>query len=373
MKRTFTYFVLTGFWLLFSVCVMSQSERKIDRVVIDPGHGGKDPGAVGKNSYEKNIVLDIALRAGKLIDDAYDGKVEVIYTRTTDEFIELHKRAQIANESGADLFISIHCNSNPSSLPSGSETFVMGLHKSQDNLEVAKSENAAIFYEEDYKQQYEGFDPNSDEDYIILSMFQTSNLEQSISMSSYVQDYFRDFAGRKDRGVKQAGFWVLYKTTMPGILIEAGFLSNPEEEKYLNSEEGKIAVAQCIFKAFADYKADFEKVNLSVEPVVKKEIPVVEQKDERIVSFRVQFASYKKEKSPEFRKFKGVNNVKVYEHEGNYKYTAGDEKSPEEANRLRSEMVEAGYKDAFVVAFVDDKRVEMSEALDILALQNRKN
>ncbi|MBN1340960.1 MAG: N-acetylmuramoyl-L-alanine amidase [Bacteroidales bacterium] len=373
MKRTITYFVLTCLWLLLCLPGLPQTERKIDKVVIDPGHGGKDPGAVGKISYEKNIVLDIALRTGRLITDSYHGEVKVIYTRSTDEFIELYKRAQIANESGADLFISIHCNANPSSLPSGMETFVMGLHKSQDNLEVAKSENAAIFYEEDYKQQYEGFDPNSDEDYIILSLFQSSNLEQSIHLSSRVQDYFRESTGRKDRGVKQAGFWVLYKTTMPGILIEAGFLSNPEEEKYLNSEKGKNTIAESIFNAFSDYKSDFEKVNLSVEPLVKKELPVEVKKDERVVSFRVQFASYKKEKSPEFRKFKGIPDISVYEHDGHYKYTAGNEPTPEAANSLKAGLIDLGYRDAFVVAFVDDVRVEMGEALEILAMQNGKN
>ncbi|MCD4736900.1 MAG: N-acetylmuramoyl-L-alanine amidase, partial [Bacteroidales bacterium] len=298
MKRTVYIFVIIVFALFVAENVAGQVESTIDKVVIDAGHGGKDPGAVSKNAYEKDIVLSIALKTGKLIEENFED-VDVVYTRKTDDFVELHKRAQIANESGADLFISIHCNSNNSSKPFGAETFVMGLHKSEANLDVAKTENAAIFYEDDYNVQYEGFNPNSDEDYIILSMFQSSNMNQSINFSSKVQRSITEKTGRKDRGVKQAGFWVLYKTTMPGVLIETGFISNPEEEKYLITEKGQQDMAGAIFNAFSDYKKEYEEMNLLIEPKVVK-IDSSELLPEKVVAFRVQFASYKKEKTLDF-------------------------------------------------------------------------
>ena len=249
MKRFLLFFGVLVYLVLLASPSFAQLKNKINAVVIDAGHGGKDPGALGSQSREKDIVLKVALKTGKIIQDSMTG-INVLYTRKTDEFIELHKRAQIANESGADVFISIHCNSTKSSQAYGVETFVMGLHKSKDNLDVAKTENAAIYYEDNYKQQYEGFDPNTDEDYILLSMFQIANIDQAISIASKVQNQLVTPKKRLDRGVKQAGFWVLYKTTMPGILIELGFLSNPTEEKYLISEKGQDEMAMAIYNAF---------------------------------------------------------------------------------------------------------------------------
>lgn len=335
--------------------LFSQVENKITKVVIDPGHGGKDPGALGKFSMEKDIVLDVALRTGKYIEENIEG-VEVIYTRKKDEFVELHKRAQIANESGADVFISIHCNSNKSSRPFGAETYVMGLHKSLDNLDVAKTENAAIYYEDDYKTQYEGFNPDSDEDYIVLSMFQSATIDQSIDFSSKVQSQFKERVGRKDRGVKQAGFWVLYKTTMPGILIELGFLSNPTEEKFLNSEDGKAYMASAIYRAFKKYKNEFEDANKDLKPVV-----VIKEEKPQIF-YRVQFASFKKEKSLDFRKFRGLEDVRMYEHDGFYKYTTGNKETIEDALALKEELKKKGYDDIFIVAFLNEQRIEISKA-----------
>ncbi len=339
--------------------LFSQVENKITKVVIDAGHGGKDPGALGKFSMEKDIVLDVALRTGKYIEENIEG-VEVIYTRKTDKFVELHKRAQIANESGADVFISIHCNSNKSSRPYGAETYVMGLHKSLDNLDVAKTENAAIYYEDDYKTQYEGFNPDSDEDYIVLSMFQSATIDQSIGLSSKVQYQFRERIGRKDRGVKQAGFWVLYKTTMPGILIELGFLSNSTEEKFLNSEDGKAYMASAIYRAFKEYKREFEDANKDLKPVVVKK----EEKKPQIF-YRVQFASYKKKKSPDFRKFRGLEDIRMYEHDGFYKYTTGNKETMAEILSLKEELKKKGYDDIFIVAFLNEQRIEISKAKEL--------
>ncbi|MEZ5196096.1 MAG: N-acetylmuramoyl-L-alanine amidase [Bacteroidales bacterium] len=359
MKRLLIFFGIFILFLYVAEKGFSQVDNKITKVIIDPGHGGKDPGAIGKNSKEKDIVLSVALLTGKYISESLSD-VEVVYTRTEDEFIELHKRAQIANESGADVFISIHCNSNKSSQPYGAETYVMGLHKSTENLDVAKTENAAIYYEEDYATQYEGFNPDADEDYILLTMFQSANIDHSIDLSSKVQYELRENTKRRDRGVKQAGFWVLYKTTMPGILIELGFLSNSEEEKFLLSKEGQENMARAIYNAFKEYKIEFEDENKDLKPVVvKKEEP------KPIVYYRVQFASYKKSKSLDFKKIRGLENIKVYEHDGQFKYTTGNETSLEEAQKIKNKLIEKGYKDVFIVAFLNESRISMEEASSI--------
>ncbi|MEZ5082397.1 MAG: N-acetylmuramoyl-L-alanine amidase [Bacteroidales bacterium] len=357
MKRLILIFGIVCYVSPITNFIAAQVANKITKVVIDAGHGGKDPGAMGANSKEKDIVLSVALKAGNYIEENFED-VEVVYTRTSDVFVELHKRAQIANESGADLFISIHCNSNKSSKPYGSESYVMGLHKSEDNLDVAKTENAAIFYEDDYHTQYEGFNPNSDEDYIILNMFQSVNISQSINLSSKVQYQFKERVGRKDRGVKQAGFWVLYKTTMPGILVELGFLSNPEEEKFLLSEENQVYMASAIYRAFKEYKIEYEDINKDLKPVVVKQV----QPEPQPVFYRVQFASYNKEKSVEFKKFRGLEDVRMYEHDGHFKYTTGNEKEFDNARILKDKLIESGYKDAFVVAFLNEKRISIEEA-----------
>ena len=237
--------------------VVSQEKTVITKVVIDAGHGGKDPGTIGKKSQEKNITLQIALKLSEEIRSKCKG-VTVICTRTTDEFIELHERAEIANRSKADLFISIHCNANPKNTFQGAETYVMGLHRTEANLEIAKKENAAILMEPDYSTNYNGFDPNSDESYITFTLFQNAFLEQSTRFASFVQDEMKDRVGMNDRGVRQAGFLVLYKTTMPSVLIETGFLSNPEEEKFLMSEKGQQYIVSAIYRAFCKFKAKLE-------------------------------------------------------------------------------------------------------------------
>ncbi|MCD4746375.1 MAG: N-acetylmuramoyl-L-alanine amidase [Bacteroidales bacterium] len=366
MKRIFLIFGIFCLFVLFSNFAISQKNNRISKVVIDAGHGGRDPGALGKLSKEKDITLSIALKTGNYIKENFND-VEVIYTRDKDKFVELHKRVKIANDSKADLFISIHCNSNPSRQPYGSETYIMGLHKTQENLEVAKAENAAILIEDDYSTQYEGFDPNSDEDYIALSLFQSANIDQSLDISSKVQKQFKERVGRRDRGVKQAGFWVLYKTTMPGILIETGFLSNTTEEKFLMSEQGQVFMASAIYRAFKEYKKEFEDTNKELKPIVKVQD---EKKEEELpkpeIVFRVQFASFKKEKPLDSRKFKDIQNIRVYEHKGLFKYTTGNEKTFEEAKKLKSAMRKNGFKDVFIVAFADDKRITVEEAKNMI-------
>lgn len=229
---------------------------RIRTVVIDAGHGGHDSGCLGSSAKEKNIALSVALKLGTLIEEKFPD-VSVIYTRKTDVFIPLHERAEAANKNKADLFICIHCNSGGKAAY-GVETYVMGLHKTEDNLNVAKRENSSILLEEDYKTQYEGFDPNSPEANIIFSLYQNQFMNQSLSFAARVQNQVDQYAGRFNRGVKQAGFLVLYRTAMPSVLIETGFLTNHDEEKFLLSDKGQTSVANCIFRAFKEYKLDVD-------------------------------------------------------------------------------------------------------------------
>jgi N-acetylmuramoyl-L-alanine amidase len=222
-------------------------------VVIDPGHGGKDPGAVGSKSREKNINLAVALKTGRYISENLRD-VKVIYTRDDDTFIGLAERAEVANRHKADLFISIHSNAMTDKRFSGAETYVLGQTMDEANLQVAMKENSVITFEQDYQTKYEGFDPNSVESYIIFSLMQNTYLKQSTEFATLIQDQFRSRVGRKDRGVRQAGFQVLWRTTMPSVLVELGFVTNPEEEKFLISEQGQDYLASAIFRAFRDYK-----------------------------------------------------------------------------------------------------------------------
>jgi len=366
------------------------SAQKVKTVVLDAGHGGHDTGALGKNSREKDITLAIVLKLRDYIHDNMKG-VKVILTRSDDTFVELYRRARIANENKADLFISVHCNSTKSPAAYGVETFVMGLHKSEANLAVAKAENAAILLEDDYVEKYDGFDPNSPEGNIFFSMMQNAFLDRSLALAGKVQHQLVDNLHMVNRGVKQAGFLVLYKTAMPGVLIETGFISNPGNEKFLLSENGQDQMAQAIFKALRDYKNQLEKrqpeeqksdtlivTNRSLDilrnkgnrnsqpdiatQVKKPDSVTTKQADAGMVSFRVQFAMYPDAKPIDSKIFKGIDNVKMYVHSGSYKYTSGDFGSMDEALQKRKELAGQGYKDAFVVAFKGQDRITNDEA-----------
>ena len=353
--------------LILAVIVMSPAypQYQIHRVVIDAGHGGKDPGALGLHSAEKNIALAIALKTGEYIEKNLPG-VEVIYTRKTDVFVELYKRAQIANDSKANLFISIHCNASKSSSPSGTETYVMGLHKSEANLEVAKKENAAIFNEENFAKMYEGFDPNQDEDYITLSMFQNAFLEQSTMVADEIEKEFRERAKRKDRGVFQAGFLVLYRTTMPGVLVETGFISNDAEEHYLMSEDGQALIASAIFRSVKNYKEETErkdnKAALVVKDYVKEQAPVKAPD----IWFRVQFTSSGKHQVFQDKKYKDLPDIREYKEGKLFKYSTGNFRTYDEALKHQKFVREKKkYKDAFIICFEDDKRISLEKALEM--------
>jgi len=347
----------------------AQRGSKITTVVIDAGHGGKDPGAMGKHSREKDITLAVALKTGKYIEENFTD-VKVIYTRKTDEFIELYKRAEIANKNSADFFISIHCNSNNSSSPYGAETFVMGLHKSDANLNVAMKENAAILLEEGQGEKYEGFDANSPESYIKFTLFQNTYLDQSTDMATRIQEQFKERVGRKDRGVYQAGFLVLWRTAMPGVLVELGFLSNPSEEQFLLSEDGQVFMASAIYRAFKAYKQDYEQENYTeVEVQVKQEVkPDVKTKASEL-EYRVQFYTSPTELPSGSSKLKGIADVSNYYHNGLYKYTSGHFSTLDEAVKQQALIRKKGYGDAFVVPFLNGDRITAKEAEDI---ENKK-
>lgn len=387
-KRRFLIFILLAIGILNAG--IEVQAQKVKRVVIDAGHGGHDPGARGLKSNEKDLALAIALKTGKLISENLKD-VEVIYTRKTDVFVELYRRARIANEAKADLFISIHCNANKSTSPYGSETYVMGLHRSDANLAVAQLENAAILLEDDYHVQYDGFDPTSPEGYIFFSMLQNAFLDQGLHLATSVQKYFKSIVNLHDRGVKQAGFLVLYKTTMPSVLIETGFISNVKEEKLLNSEYGQNNIALSIYKAVRDYKASVEKSNQPLRdpetnladiepmpsPVENESGPAVEEakppknqqgdSNENQVAFKVQFMLSDIKVNTAGRQFDGIPDIGYYRHQGYYKYTAGNEASFDKAMKIRNTLVQKGYKDAFVVAFIKDERIDINKARQMTA------
>ena len=305
----------------------SSNSYSLKTVVIDPGHGGKDFGAIGKNGKEKDIVLSVALKLGHYIENKMPD-VKVIYTRSTDVFIPLIERAEIANKNDADLFISIHVNSNPSPTPYGVETYAMGLHKSEENLQVAQAENSAILYEDNYSKTYEGFDPKSAESYIIFNLLQNAYLEQSIKFASIVQDEIKE--KRHNRGVRQAGFLVLWKTTMPSVLIETGFISNSKEEKYLLTDDGQDYIANSIFRAFKSYKSWYDNQNnneKNQDTIVTKDTSdkikitdnkntEISQPEDSIVIFKVQISASKKIISVHDPFFKGLPDIEVMQNGG---------------------------------------------------------
>lgn len=248
--------LLSSILLLSSYTPLEINTYKLRTIVIDAGHGGKDPGCHGKVSNEADIALATALELGRIIKENLPG-LKVIYTRNTDDFVELHDRAAIANKNKADLFISLHCNSGPNDI-AGTETFTMGLHNSEANLAVAKRENEVILKEDNYQKKYDGFDPKSPQAHILFSLYQNAFMDNSIKLASYIERQFRTKLGRSSRGVKQAGLLVLWKTAMPSVLVEIGFLTNAKEEKYLNNKTNQVYIASGIYRAVKEYKAELE-------------------------------------------------------------------------------------------------------------------
>jgi len=361
------YHIIILLLIIFSLSTVksfpqNKNNYSLNTVVIDPGHGGRDAGALGKMVKEKDIALAIALKLGTYIEENLPD-VNVIYTRAEDVFVPLHERAEIANKNKADLFISIHLNGNKNSRAYGTETYAMGIHKTDGNLEVAKKENAAILYEEDYTTKYEGFDPHSAESYIIFSFLQNTYLEQSLNYAPFVENEFKTKALRKSKGVKQAGFLVLWQTTMPSVLIESGFLTNPQEERYLMSKQGQEYIASAIYRAFKKYKNAIEaksKFTTNIDSLKSTE------NQSSPVFFKLQIASAKNpiEKNDPF--FKTIENIEEIEYNGIYKYTVGSTSSYNEINKLKNSFEEL-YPDAFVIA-VDSSGniIPIQKALNII-------
>ncbi|UCG28311.1 MAG: N-acetylmuramoyl-L-alanine amidase [Bacteroidales bacterium] len=346
--------VLPVIYLLFisSSGYQDYNEKNSWTVVIDPGHGGKDPGALGRISKEKDIVLGVGLKLGNYIERNFDD-VEVIYTRKTDEFIELDRRAEIANKAKADLFISLHANSWENRNIAGSETYAMGLHTDARNLEVAMKENAVITFEENYTTKYEGYDPESPESFIVFSLMQNTFLEQSLQFASYVQTQFRDRAKRIDRGIKQAGFIVLWRTTMPSVLIEIGYISNSNEEKYMISDTGQDYIASAVFRAFREYKNAIERKSDFSQAAL----------DTTRIHFMVQISASKRPIPAESEYFKDLDDVKEFKTDKLYKYAVGNEYSYDEIMKY-IQIIKTSFPDAFIIAVRNEKIIPLREALN---------
>jgi N-acetylmuramoyl-L-alanine amidase len=334
---------------------------RIRRVCIDAGHGGIDSGCLGEGMEKKNT-LAMAMLLGRKIKENYP-EIEVIYTRDRDVFVELHKRAEIANKAKADLFISLHCNSTDAGTVHGTETYVLGAHKMEENLGVAKRENASILLENDYETQYEGFDPNSNEAYIIFRLFQNAYLDKSILFGKYVEESFKNNAGRRSIGVKQAGFVVLRQATMPSVLIETGFLNHPTEGVYISSAQGQDQMTDAILSAFSKYKNAVE--THEGEEVARGTYSIVKNSAKRNntaegVEYKIQLAISDKDLSNTPR-WKNVDNLEVKKESTLYKYYHGSLESYEEAQTALKKMKTAGYSGAFIVAFKNGKKVALDE------------
>jgi N-acetylmuramoyl-L-alanine amidase len=261
MKNIIRVLVVFAMLVLGAFNNLGTRAYSVKKIIIDPGHGGDDSGALGKFSKEKDVALQIALELGALIKQ-HIKDVQVIYTRQTDAFVTLYDRAKIANKNNVDVFISIHCNATlKDDNACGSETYTMGLHTSRHNLEVAKRENAVILMENNYQKNYQGFDPKLPESHILLSLYQNAYNDSSLKLARNIQYQLESRVGRKSRGVKQAGLLVLWKTTAPSVLVEVGFMTHPQEEKYLNSKSGQSYIASGIFRALRDYKNELEANN----------------------------------------------------------------------------------------------------------------
>ena len=335
--------------------------KGIKTVVIDAGHGGKDPGCHGKHSNEKTVTLAIALKLGAYIEEKYPD-IKVIYTRKTDVFVELNERAQIANRNNADLFICIHANSGPEAA-FGAETYVLGLHRTESQRKVMERENSVIQFE-DNPDQYEDL---NEEMIMIYQLQQAVNLDHSINFAVKLQDQFEKLK-RHNRGVRQAGFLVLYKTTMPSVLIETGFLTNPEEENFLADEASQTKMASSIFTAFESYKSEFEGADLSVGTTINGiDTSLYGMEENEVtsdqVTFRVQIETSTTKLATDDERFQNMP-VWMYEAGGLYKYTVGLFTDIDAANRLKKEMRNKGYEHAFVVAFQNGERINLDKAIN---------
>ena len=325
-------------------------------VVLDAGHGGKDPGNRGNNYYEKKIALSVALKTGALLKKEKD--VKVVYTRTTDRYVTLNGRASIANKAKADLFVSIHCDAHNSNAY-GAGTFVMGLHRNKDNFRVSQKENSVIFLEDNYEQEYDGFDPNNPESVISLVLMQEDYLNQSIEAANYIQQSFVKNLKRKNRTVKQAGFLVLRNTYMPSVLVETGFLTNSREGAYLNSKRGQTEMSRAIAKAIMKYKSSLNGTLFT--GLVMDTLPVeTTSSSAAATTFRIQIAASTKKMALKPYNFKGLSDISRIKTGSLYRYYYGSFSSYKLAKRAVSKLAKKGYKGAYIKAFEGNKEVSIT-------------
>ena len=370
--------------LLCLLTLVAGASAKQFTVVIDAGHGGKDPGALGKRGREKDINLRVAKEFGRLVRENMND-VKVVFTRDDDVFVPLQDRSAIANRANGDLFVSIHVNASKTTAACGAETYTIGLAKSDANFEVAKRENSVILLEDGYKERYQGFDPRSPESYIMFEFMQSKFSDQSIEMAAYIQDEFIELK-RYNRGVRQENFWVLHQTKMPSVLIELGFISNPDEEKYLLSDNGNRELANAIYKAFARYKHEFDRKNsvsiVDVEPATqpaptkttskpaapatKPAAPTLSVEIEPGVKavYKLQiFTTSQPITDPDDSRFKGLK-CDYYEENGTYKYTYGENTNLGIIQKTKAE-ISGKFPQAFIVAFYKGKKITLQEAKTI--------
>ena len=404
--------------LIFCNSGKLQAQVKNFVVVIDAGHGGHDSGAVGASAREKDINLAVTLKLGALIEQNLKD-VKVVYTRKTDIFLPLQQRADIVNNNKADLFICIHTNATKGSAAYGAETYTLGLAKSKSNLEVAMTENSVILLEDNYKTKYKGFDPNSVDSYIMFEFMQDKYIDKSIEIASTIQEQFVKYARRHDRGVRQAGFWVLHRSACPSVLVELGFISNPLEERYLASESGKEDMSVSIYNAFVKYKKDFDKrLGINVEnnqkyEIIEKrkessnterpltEVTEIKKAEETIISnvnkgnvqvsdtlkikksstgnkqtdvknvvvtenskdvpvYKIQLFASNKKLNSNSADFKNLKNINFFIENGFYKYTYGEEIDYNSIVKLRKEIL-TKFPEAFIIAFIGDKKLTSKE------------
>ena len=357
-KRYLFYFL---FILFISPNALLNAQEKPFVVVLDAGHGGHDSGNRGNGYFEKKIALTIALKIGKQLENNKDFKV--IYTRKSDVFVDLIERANIANRSDADLFISIHCDAFSSSRAFGAGTFVLGLHENERNFKVAQKENSVIFLEKDYEKNYDGFDPNDPESVISLILMQETYLDQSIAAASSIQQSFVKNLNRKDRTVKQAGFIVLKYTYMPSVLIETGFLTNASEGAFLNSAKGQNSMADAIARAIINYKkqrdASFQTNVVTAEATNSQSFSDTASD----IVFKVQIAASKKKLEPVSYNFKGLTFISLEKSGKLYRYYYQKSSSYDSAKKYVKEAQNKGFKNAFLVAFDGENKISIEEAL----------
>lgn len=355
IKNIFSILIFTCLSFFANQSLAQTSKFK---VVLDAGHGGKDPGNSYHGFVEKKIALETTLLVGEFLDKHSD--IEIIYTRKKDVFIELKDRPRIANEKDADLFVSIHCNAVRSFTPFGTETYVMGLSRSNTNLEVAKNENSVIFLEKDYKEKYNGFDPNKPESLIGLKILQEEYLSQSIELASKIENSFSGTLKRKSRGVKQAPLWVLDASYMPSVLIELGFLSNKTEGGYLNSSKGKNEMANAIAKAVLNYKKEYFQ---EVETLESNTIEPTEVFNDKGIVFKVQLAASGRKLDTSPSNFKKLSPISREQSGSLYKYFYSAEASYETAKKRLEDAKSKGYTTAFIVAYKDGVKISLADAI----------